>query len=62
MEKNFIIKPDNRDLNYNKPLENVKIILLNHTEYNSYNTKRLNVEEIKELLLRLDFIKNIRGK
>ncbi len=61
-EKNFIIKPDNRDLNYKKSIEDEKIILSNHTEYNSYNTRRLNTEEIKELLLRFDFIKNIRGK
>jgi len=58
MEKNFIIKPDDRDLNYRKSIESGEIPLSNYTEYNSYNTTRLNIEEIKELLLSLDFIKN----
>lgn len=61
MEKNFIIRPDNRDLNYKKLIENEEIFLLNHTEYNSYNTRRLNIEEIKEMLLRLDIIKDGKG-
>lgn len=62
MEKNFIIKPDNRDLNYKKSLKSIKTLPLNYTEYNSYNTKRLNIEEIKRLLLKLDFIQNILNK
>jgi len=61
LENNFVIKPDNRGLNYNKSFENKHIILSDCVEYNSNNTRRLNIEEIKELLLKLDFIKNILG-
>jgi len=60
-ENNFVIKRDNRDLNYNKSFEKNNIISSDCVEYNSYNTRRLNIDEIKELLLKLDFIKNILG-
>lgn len=59
MEKNFVIRPDNRDLNYKESLENEKMLLSDYTDYNSYNTRRLNIDEIKELLLKLDFIRDI---
>lgn len=62
MEKNFVIRPDNRDLNYKESLENKKMLLSDYTDYNSYNTRRLNIDEIKELLLKLDFIRDIIEK
>ena len=57
MGEYYRIPADNRDLNYqmytnkgNKHLEKVE-------EYNSHNTKRLNVEGMKELLKKLDLFK-----
>ena len=52
----FKITADNRDLNYDKYFskgDNVKVA----EEYNSDNTKRLSVEEMKTLLLKLPEIK-----
>ena len=52
----FKISTDNRDLNYDKYFskgDNVKIA----EEYNSDNTKHLNIEEMKSLLLKLPEIK-----
>ena len=53
----FRIPSDNRDLNYDKYFvegqEEVSII----EDYHSHNTKRLSVEEMKNLLLKLDIIK-----
>ena len=53
----YRIPADNRNLNYqkyenvgNKDLETIE-------EYNSHNTKRLDVEGVKELLLKLDLFK-----
>jgi len=52
----YRIVPDDRDLNYNKYFtegaENISIM----DDYNSHNTHRLTVEEIKEKLLKLDYI------
>jgi UDP-glucose 4-epimerase len=53
----FRIPADNRDLNYNKFFtEGEEKISVSH-EYNSNNTYILNIEETKELLLKLDFIR-----
>jgi UDP-N-acetylglucosamine 4,6-dehydratase/5-epimerase len=53
----YRIPADNRDLNYAKYFsegnQNVSIA----EDYTSHNTHRLNVEEIKQLLLSLDFIR-----
>ncbi|MFJ9450890.1 polysaccharide biosynthesis protein [Herbaspirillum sp. NPDC101397] len=53
----FRIPADNRDLNYSQYFSEgeEKISLLD--DYTSHNTERLNVEQVKELLLKLDFIK-----
>ncbi len=51
----YRVPADFRDLNYTKYVQkeaNVKL----EGEYNSDNTKRLNVEELKELLLTLDYV------
>ena len=52
----YQIPADNRDLNYGKYFEsgNVKTSALN--DYNSHNTIRLNVQEIKSKLIKLDYI------
>ena len=53
----YRIPADNRNLNYQK-YENVGVSSLESiTEYNSDNTKRLDVEGMKELLLKLDLFK-----
>ena len=52
----FRIPADNRDLNYDKYFEEGSKELSGFEDYNSHNTHRLNMEEMKELLLKLEFI------
>jgi UDP-N-acetylglucosamine 4,6-dehydratase/5-epimerase len=52
----YRVPADFRDLNYTKYLQQEGPKFSNE-EYNSENTKRLNVEELKELLLTLDYVK-----
>lgn len=58
MDQYYRIPPDNRDLNYGDFFEegNEKINQLE--DYNSHNTERLNVEGMKKLLLKLNFIRD----
>jgi len=53
----YRIPADNRDLNYEKYLEKGSPKISLTDEYNSNNTKILSVEEIKQRLLGLDYIK-----
>jgi len=53
----YRVPADLRDLNYTKYLQTDGPRLIDH-EYNSDNTKRLNVEELKELLLTLDYVQD----
>ena len=57
LEGFFQIPADNRDLNYEKYFDNgdVKVSVLE--DYNSHNTTRLSVNQVKEKLLTLDYIK-----
>lgn len=55
----YRIPADNRDLNYSKFNEEGEKGLAAVQDYNSHNTKRLSVDEMVELLQRLDFIANI---
>lgn len=50
----YKIKSDNRTLNYAQYETKGNIDLSQIEEYNSHNTKRLNVEEMQKLLLKLD--------
>lgn len=52
----YRIAPDDRDLNYNKYFTEGEEKISHIEDYNSHNTKRLTVDEIKELLLKLDYI------
>jgi UDP-glucose 4-epimerase len=52
----FRIPADNRDLNYAQFFSEGEEKISNLDDYTSHNTERLNVEQIKELLLKLDFI------
>jgi UDP-glucose 4-epimerase len=48
---------DSRDLNYNKFFEEGEEIVTQASEYHSHNTHRLDAAELKQLLLKLDFIR-----
>lgn len=54
----YRILADNRDLNYDKYFISGKDHVSYLEDYNSHNTYRLSLEETKDLLLSLDFIKN----
>ena len=56
----YRVPADLRDLNYTKYL-NEDGPRLKNEEYNSDNTKRLNVKELKTLLLTLDYVRNELG-
>lgn len=53
----YRIPADNRDLNYAKYFSEGEEKISNFDDYTSHNTYRLNVAQIKELLLKLDYIK-----
>jgi len=53
----YRIPADNRDLNYDVYVSSGSSKLSAITEYNSHNTQRLNVNEIKSKLLRLEEVK-----
>ena len=57
LEKFYRVPADLRDLNYTKYLKEDGPRLKDE-EYNSDNTKRLNVKELKDLLLTLDYVKH----
>jgi UDP-glucose 4-epimerase len=52
----FRIPADNRDLNYNKYIVEGQTKVSEIEDYTSHNTQRLNIEEIKGLLLKLSYI------
>jgi UDP-glucose 4-epimerase len=54
----FKVPADKRDLNYDKYFIEGDQKLSSEKEYNSHNTYRLNINEIIEKLLKLDYIKN----
>jgi UDP-glucose 4-epimerase len=59
----FRVPPDGRDLNYGKFVEQGEISISASEDYNSHNTERLDVEGMKRLLLKLDFMRRIaRGE
>jgi UDP-N-acetylglucosamine 4,6-dehydratase/5-epimerase len=53
----YRIPADTRDLNYNRFFIEGEAQISQMEEYNSHNTSRLNIEETKQLLLKLDFIR-----
>ena len=54
----YRVPADNRDLNYDKYFTDGKNKTELLTEFNSNNTKLLNIEEVKEKLLSLEYIRN----
>ena len=57
LERYYRIPADNRDLNYCRYLSEGNPEIDDLVEYTSHNTHRMDVEETKELLLKLDFIR-----
>ena len=57
----YRIPADNRDLNYNRFFIEGETEISQMEEYNSHNTRRMSVEETKQLLLKLDFIREETG-
>ncbi|MCO7198255.1 polysaccharide biosynthesis protein [Pseudoalteromonas sp. OANN1] len=57
----YRIPADNRDLNYSQYVEEGQEDLSKIEDYNSHNTERLNVEEMKQLLRKLDFMNEIES-
>ena len=53
----FRVRADNRDLNYNSYFSEGKAEIAELEDYNSDNAHTLNVEEMADLLLSLDYVK-----
>ena len=51
------IRPDSRELNYDKYFVEGEDNLSIEKDYTSHNTRRLNIEEIKKILLPLNYVK-----
>lgn len=53
----YRIPSDNRDLNYNKYFIEGEQEISDLDDYTSHNTMRLNIDEVKQVLMRLDYIR-----
>lgn len=53
----YRVPADKRDLNYEKYFVEGNQKLTSDCEYNSHNTERLNIKQIKEKLLQLDYVR-----
>lgn len=56
--KYWRISADHRDLNYEKYMEKGSPEFISEESYTSHNTEQLNIEQIKEELLKLDYVQN----
>jgi UDP-glucose 4-epimerase len=56
-DRYFRIYPDDRDLNYEKYFVEGERRIADLDDYTSHNTRQLNVPAIKELLLKLDYVR-----
>lgn len=56
----FRVPPDLRDLNYAKFVEQGEEKISRSEDYNSHNTQRLDVDGMKQLLLKLEFMQAIQ--
>ncbi len=57
LENFYRIPADNRDLNYGKYFEHGDVKTSELEDYNSHNTIRLNIDEVKEKLLSLEYVR-----
>ena len=53
----YRIPADNRDLNYNKFFVEGEVRIASVDDYTSHNTERLDLEGVKDLLVKLDYIR-----
>lgn len=58
----YCITPDTKDLNYKKFIDQGEKKISKSLEYNSHNTKRLDVKKMQNILMKQDFIKLIVKK
>ncbi|WEG74299.1 nucleoside-diphosphate sugar epimerase/dehydratase [Vagococcus intermedius] len=58
LEGFYRVPADNRDLNYDKFFNDGSEELTEQNEYNSHNTHRLSIDEIKEKLMELDYVRS----
>jgi UDP-glucose 4-epimerase len=58
MDRYYRVSSDDRDLNYNKYFVEGETKVSALDDYTSHNTERLNVEQVKALLMKLDFIRD----
>jgi UDP-N-acetylglucosamine 4,6-dehydratase len=58
MDGYYRIPSDDRGLNYAKYFVEGEVSVSGSEDYNSHNTERLNIEQLKKLLLTLDFIQD----
>ena len=54
----YRIPADSRDLNYDKYFIKGEESISSSQDYTSHKTERLSLKKVKELLLKLDFIRN----
>jgi UDP-N-acetylglucosamine 4,6-dehydratase/5-epimerase len=57
MGRYYRIPADNRDLNYAKFFSDGEKVVSEASDYTSHNTERLDISRIKELLMKLEYIK-----
>jgi len=63
MGEYYRIPPDLRDLNYGKFVEDGEVKISQSMDYNSHNTKQLDISSMKDLLCRLDIVRSLlRGE
>jgi UDP-glucose 4-epimerase len=58
----YRIPADSRDLNYDKYFVEGELGISEFNDYTSHNTRRLNIQQVKEVLMKLDIIQEaVRG-
>ncbi len=57
----YRIPADSRDLNYDRYFIEGEAAISRFDDYTSHNTERLNVEQVKQVLLRLDIVREALG-
>ncbi|HVW52322.1 MAG TPA: polysaccharide biosynthesis protein [Trinickia sp.] len=56
MGRYYRIPSDDRDLNYNKYFVQGETSISQAEDYTSHNTERLNIEQVKQLLMKLEYV------
>lgn len=55
----FRVPPDNRDLNYSAFVEEGEREISDASDFNSHNTKRLTIDEMTDILTKLDYMQDV---